>query len=173
MCTEIIDLGRYKSVGCCRAAFVIFTASFTLLKWVRLLHRLKSSCSWHTVLFVNWEKWELQECFTSRQWPGLPGECHSALEWHSDQQTTSGDLVTLLKPEELLTASSAAQGTLAWLCCPVPATRWGWQPHQPWLSKRWLPLLVIVGVFVKVEGVFLHFRENSNIVEKLSVCPSI
>lgn len=32
MCTEIPDLGRYKSVGCWRAAFAIFTASFTLLK---------------------------------------------------------------------------------------------------------------------------------------------
>lgn len=132
---------------------------------IRLPHRLKSSCSWHTALFVNWEKWEKQECFTSRQWPGLLG----AQFWNGKPAKDHLQLRNV-KLEELLIGSSAAKGTLAWLCCLVPTTAGGGDSYMnhDW-GKGSYHLKVVVGIFIKVKGVFLHYRENSNVIEKFSV----
>lgn len=129
MCTEIADFGTYKSVGCWRAAFAIFTASFTLLKLIRSRHGLKSSCSWHKALFVNWEKWEQQECFTTGQWPGLPG----AQFWNGIQTSKPPAVTSQIwgAPYCILWA----KGTLPWLCCLFPATTGGGDSH---MSHDWV-----------------------------------
>lgn len=105
MCTGIADLGRYKSVGCWRATFVIFTASFTLLKIYKVAPQAEIFMHLADSPFC-----ELREMGTAgmfSQWTMTRALRGSVLEWHSNQKPTSCNLVmsnlrsSLLRPLQL------------------------------------------------------------------------